>query len=68
MYSPTLVNATVRPLRSNIGIPMCLSSSRTCMVTAGGVRCKVCADLAKLRFLATSLKTLRWRKVVFFIK
>ena len=39
-----------------------------CMVTAGGVRCRLSAARTKLRWRATSVKTLSWRKVTVFIK
>jgi hypothetical protein len=38
------------------------------MVTAGGLRCRLSAARAKLRWRATSVKTLSCRNVEFFIQ
>src|SRR6059058_333537 len=68
MYSPGVVRETWRPLRSNSGRPICASRSLTCIVTAGGVRLRVRAALAKLSWRATSVNTRNWRNVAFFIQ
>jgi len=61
MYSPPVVSVIWRPPRSKSGNPTASSRSRTCIETAGGVRCNSSAARANERWRATIVNTRSWR-------
>src|ERR1700712_1346075 len=67
IWTPAGVRWIFLPSCSNSGNPACSSSLRTCVETAGCVRCSSSAAREKLRLRATASKTLSWRRVAFFI-